>query len=213
MTGRYPGYDVLAKRGTQSWNAQTRAVIDARLAAPREPRFFTQTEWRTLEAVCDRIMPQPSDRPAVCLPAYVDLKLRMGLLDGYRYAAIPRQGEAWRRGLAALDAEAKLSHDAPFYALSHARQDALLGRMQEGKLGGEAWGAMPCALFFAHRVIPDIVHAYYALPVAWNEIGFGGPASPRGYVRMALDRRDPWEATEAKPGGGATARIRNDRVG
>jgi hypothetical protein len=30
-------------------------------------------------------------------------------------------------------------------------------------------------------------------------MGFGGPASPRGYVRMGLDRRDPWEAAESKP--------------
>jgi hypothetical protein len=40
MTDRYPGYDVLSKRWTQSWNEQTREVIDRRLAAPREPRFF-----------------------------------------------------------------------------------------------------------------------------------------------------------------------------
>ena len=72
--------------------------------------------------------------------------------------------------------------------------------MQQGELTGEAWGGMPCKLFFEHRVIPDITHAYYAHPTAWNEIGFGGPASPRGYVRMGLDRRDPWEAVEAKPG-------------
>ncbi len=57
-------------------------------------------------------------------------------------------------------------------------------------------------------MIADITHAYYAHPTAWNEIGFGGPASPRGYVRMQLDRRDPWEAAEAKPGGGRRRRGR-----
>ena len=213
MSDRYPGYDVLAKRWTQSWNAQTRAVIDARLAAPREPRFFTAAEWRCLGAVCEQIMPQPRDRPPVPLPAYVDLKMRESLLDGYRYAAMPPQGEAWRRGLAALDQEAKLLDGAWFDALAPERQHLLLQRMQKGELTGEAWGQMPCALFFAHRVIPDITHAYYAHPVAWNEIGFGGPASPRGYVRMALDRRDPWEATEARPGQELRARRENDHVG
>jgi hypothetical protein len=213
MTDRYPGYDVLAKRWTQSWNEQTREVINARLATPREPRFFDAAEWATLGAVCDRIMPQPGDRPAVPLPAYVDFKMHEGLLDGYRYAALPPQGEAWRRGLAALEDEAKQRYGAPFHALLGERQDTLLRSMQSGELNGEAWGAMPSALFFAHRVIPDITHAYYAHPVAWNEIGFGGPASPRGYVRMALDRRDPWEAAEAKPGDEARARRDNDRVG
>jgi hypothetical protein len=54
-------------------------------------------------------------------------------------------------------------------------------------------------------VIPDITHAYYAHPTAWNEIGFGGPASPRGYARMGLDRRDPWEAPRAQPTSGPAA--------
>ena len=40
--GRYPGYDVLAKRNTPSWNEQTRQVIDRRLATPREPRFLNE---------------------------------------------------------------------------------------------------------------------------------------------------------------------------
>jgi hypothetical protein len=86
MTDRYPGYDVLAKRWTQSWNEPTRQVIDRRLALPHEPRFFSPAEWRTLNAVCDRVMPQPKDRPPVPLPACVDQKLADGLLDGYRYA-------------------------------------------------------------------------------------------------------------------------------
>ena len=67
--------------------------------------------------------------------------------------------------------------------------------------------------FFQHRVLPDITAAYYALPVAWSELGFGGPASPRGYVRMDFDRRDPWEAAEAKPGREDEARRDNHHVG
>jgi hypothetical protein len=43
-------------------------------------------------------------------------------------------------------------------------------------------------------VLDEIVRAYYAHPAAWSEIGFGGPASPRGYVRLAAGRQDPWEA-------------------
>lgn len=194
QSGRYPGYDVLSKRWTPSWNEKTRKVIDQRLAVAREPRFFSAMEWRTLSAVCDRILPQPPTRAAVPLPSYVDEKLYKRELDGYRHAQLPEQGEAWRRGLAALDAESRSSHDRDFHELTAEQQDALLSRMQRGELHGEAWGGMPSRLFFEHRVIPDITHAYYAHPAAWNEIGFGGPASPRGYVRMGLNRRDPWEA-------------------
>ena len=210
---RYPGYDVMLKQDTPSWDAITREVIARRLAVPRQPRFFTQVEWETLSALCDRIMPQPADRPPVPLPAYVDAKLTEKHLDGYRYAALPGQDEAWRRGLAALDSEARDAHGARFHTLPHEAQDALIKRMQEGRLVSDAWGGMPCQPFFEHRVIADITHAYYAHPVAWNELGFGGPASPRGYVRMKLDQRDPWEAAEAKPGGDATARRKNLNVG
>ena len=213
MNDRYPGYDVVSKRWSQSWNEVTRQVIDRRLAVPRQPRFFTPAEWRTLQAISDRILPQPADRPPVPLAAYVDQKITDGLLDGYRYAQLPPQGEAWRRGLAATDQAADQAHGGPFHGLNPDQQDELLRRMQHGELTGEAWGDMPCKLFFAHRVISDITHAYYAHPVAWNEIGFGGPASPRGYVRMGLDRRDPWEPVEAKPGDEARARRKNENVG
>jgi hypothetical protein len=212
MNDRYPAYDVLAKRWTESWNEVTRQVIDRRLAVPREPRFFSAAEWRTLNSVCDRIMPQPTDRPPVPLAAYVDQKITDRLLDGYRYTQMPPQGEAWQRGLAALEHAAERAHGRPFHGLPPEQQDGLLRQMQQGELTGEAWGGMPCKLFFEHRVIPDITHAYYAHPVAWNEIGFGGPASPRGYVRMGLDRRDPWEAVEAAPGKEANARRKNRRV-
>jgi hypothetical protein len=200
MTELYPGYNVMSKQASPSWDAVTRDVVARRLAVPREPRFFTAIEWETLSAVCARILPQPPGRPAVPLPAYVDAKISDKHLDGYRYAALPHQGEAWQRGLAALDAEGVSAYGARFHTLTQEDQDILLRRMQEGDLTSDAWGGMPCKLFFEHRVLADVTHAYYAHPVAWSEIGFGGPASPRGYVRMQLDRRDPWEPMEAKPG-------------
>jgi hypothetical protein len=89
----------------------------------------------------------------------------------------------------------------------------VLEAAQKGLLAAPAWGGMACDLFFRQRVIPDIVGAYYGHPAAWNEIGFGGPAAPRGYVRTDFDRRDPWEASEARPGREAVARRENRRAG
>ncbi len=197
MSDRYPGYDVLAKRHTPSWNEKTRQVVDRRLAIPREPRFFSEPEWKTLVAVCNRIVPQPPDRPPVPLAAFVDAKLLADRRDGFRPAKLPPQQEAWRIGLAALDDAAGAAHGRRFHELAAADQDALLKQMEAGTLTGPAWRGMPSSAFFAKRVLPDITSSYYAHPTAWNEIGFGGPASPRGYVRMGFDRRDPWEAAEA----------------
>jgi Gluconate 2-dehydrogenase subunit 3 len=197
MGERYPGYDVLAKRHTPSWNDQTRRVIDARLALPREPRFLSEEEFAILVAIAARLIPQPADRPPIPLAALVDHKLYTDAADGYRHAALPQLREAWRRGLRALDQEARDAHQRPFHRLDASAQDALLKAAQGGRLSGPAWQGMPCALFFSHRLLRDIVLAYYSHPTSWNEIGFGGPASPRGYVRMGFNRRDPWEAAEA----------------
>ena len=213
MSERYPGYDVLAKRDTPSWNEQTRRVIDQRLAMPREPRFCTAAEWPTLEAICARIVSQPATRPPVPLAAMVDAKLFADRGDGYRDARLPPLRAAWQRGLAAFDAEARQRHGVAFHAIDAAEQDALLRAAQDGRLADAGWGGMSSALFFVKHVLSDIVTAYYSHPTAWSEIGFGGPASPRGYVRMDLDRRDPWEAAEAKPGEEAQAARHNARIG
>jgi hypothetical protein len=71
---------------------------------------------------------------------------------------------------------------------------------------------MPPAVFFRRRLLPDIVHAYWSHPTAWSEMGWGGPASPRGYVRMDYDRRDPWEPVEAHGNDPETVRRENQRV-
>jgi hypothetical protein len=213
MAERYPGYDVLAKRTTPSWNAQTRRVVDQRLAVSREPRFFTADEFRTLDAIAARITPQPANRPPVPVAALIDDKLMRGRHDGYRAAGMPREPEAWQCGLRAIDAEAQALCGAAFHALDRARQDAMLQRVEAGDAHHQAWGGMPPATFFKQRLMPDIVHAYWSHPTAWSEIGWGGPASPRGYVRMGYDRRDPWEAVEAHDGKDASAREENQRVG
>ncbi len=214
MTERsFPGYDVLDKRDTPSWNQVTRDAVEKRLNVPREPRFFTAEEFETLEAVCDSILPQPETREEpVPLAAYVDAKIFDGHLDGYRYNDLPQQGEAWKIGLAALDHEARTRHQARFHALSRADRDGLLRDMQHGKLAGDHWKGMPLKLFFSKRVVHDVVDAYYGHPTAWSEIGFGGPASPRGYVRLGTNRRDPWEAAEGKPGQEERARQENKHV-
>ena len=92
------------------------------------------------------------------------------------------------------------------------RQDALLGMMHRGEMSDPAWDGLGARNFFAKRILSDIPGLYYSHPTAWSEMGFGGPASPRGYVRMELDRRDPWEAAEAKPGGETRALRENKHV-
>jgi hypothetical protein len=210
---RYPGYDVLAKRETPSWDEPTRRAIDKRLHVSRVARFLTAAEWTVADALCRRILPQGEDGEIVPLTALLDAKLFADHGDGFREADMPYMGDAWRAGLAALDTEAKARHDGRgFAAISFEEQDSLLAMMQKGMLTATHWPGLDAQKFFERRVLVDVPALYYGHPKAWSEIGFGGPASPRGYVRLEGDRRDPWEAAEAVSGHEDAARGLNQHV-
>ena len=213
MPDRFPGYDVLRKRHTPSWNQKTREVIDERLSLGVQPCFFTQIEYELVAAIADRIVPQPRGDKRINVAILIDEKLHQDKADGFRQPGVPRQREAWRLGLQALEAEAMQAHGAGFTSLGADEKDALLSQMQQGELTSPAWGEMPPKTFFKTRMAHDIVFAYYAHPTAWNQIGWGGPASPRGYVRMDTNERDPWEAAEVHDGDVQAARRKNQRVG
>jgi hypothetical protein len=209
---RYPGYDVLSKRFGPSWNEHTWRVIEHRLSIKSEPpRFFTPAEFETVVAIGRRIVPQPTGRPTIPIAALVDDKLHRGVSDGYQVPGMPREGDAWRLGLKALNAEAEAAHSRRFHELAESHQDCLLQHMQDGALNAPEWGNLRPSDFFQKRMARDIVLAYYAHPTAWSEIGWGGPASPRGYVRLGFDERDSWEAAEARDGHEVSAlRINRD---
>lgn len=209
---RYPGYDVLSKRLGASWNEQTRRVISRRLAIGAEPHFFTTEEFQTVISIAARIVPQPTARPPIPVAALVDEKLARGASDGYRVAGMPREGDAWRLGLKALDAESRSAYGKRFHDLAEGLQNSLLARMQRGELKSPEWASMSPKDFFKKRMAHDLVFAYYAHPSAWSEIGWGGPASPRGYVRLDFNERDPWEAAETDPLDDAAVRRINRHV-
>ena len=194
---RYPGYSTLAKRDTPSWNDASRKAIDKRVFDPPERRFFTPDEFALVEALCDRIIPQTSAK-RVPIANYIDHKMHTNETDGMQKEGEPQMQEVWRRGLRGLDAEARIRFGAPFRELSGGRQDDVISAIQKGEVRAPEWQRISAESFFKSRALHDIVTYYYGHPFGWDEIGFGGPASPRGYVRMGFDRRDPWDAVERK---------------
>jgi hypothetical protein len=194
---RFPTYDVLDKWDSPSWNNQTRAVVKKRLEEVPDRRFLTETEWEILVAVCDRLIPQPdrANRPVPIVP-FIDEKLFNNQGDGYRYEGMPPMREAWRRGIKAIDEEARAQWGGGYRELPHNQQEAVLRAIQNNDARSSAWEGLSPKRFFSGLLLRTTASIYYAHPAAWNEIGFGGPASPRGYVRLGFDRRDPWEAEE-----------------
>lgn len=190
----YAGYDVLAKWDSPSWDELTREVIRKRLVDIPERRFFSETEWRTLEAVAHRLIPQPDRSHAIQIVPWIDEKLHQDRRDGFRYEDMPVLRDAWRLGLEGIEQESRHRFGTNFPALPGEQQDAVLRAIQSGDVAAPAWNHLPAQRFFSTVLLKEVVGEYYAHPIAWNEAGFGGPASPRGYVRLGLNQRDPWEA-------------------
>ena len=86
----------------------------------------------------------------------------------------------------------------PFARLDPLSQDVVLTHVARGDAPGATWKLLPAARFFKSVLSITIVKIYYAHPLAWNEIGYGGPSSPRGHVRKWEGGVDPWEAREEK---------------
>ncbi|MDC8450447.1 MAG: gluconate 2-dehydrogenase subunit 3 family protein [Nitrospira sp.] len=195
----YPHYNVLDKWLSPDWDDQTRTVVRNRLEKVPPIRFFSETEAQTLAAVAERIVPQPDRTESGKIPIvpWIDEKLYEDKRDGYRYEKLPPQRQAWQRGLAGINETAGMLFKGRRFAdLDAESQDTVLKRIQSGDSPGEIWKQLPGKPFFEHVLLKNIVRTYYMHPIAWNEIGYNGPSSPRGHARIWGDGLDPWEAQE-----------------
>ncbi|HLI53289.1 MAG TPA: gluconate 2-dehydrogenase subunit 3 family protein [Acidimicrobiales bacterium] len=192
MIGRYPDYDVFDARPT--WDPATARVVDERMGmAGRRLTFFREEEQLTLRAFCDVCVAQDAE-PRVPVAEMVDEKLAAGRLDGYQYADMPDDRDTWHLVLAGLDEVAAGRYGAEsFAAADTATQEAIVGLLAKGELSGGSWDRLNVSRAWS-VCMRMILAAFYSHPWAWNEIGFGGPAYPRGFMRLGpLSTREPFE--------------------
>ena len=197
--GYYPGYSTLGEQ--KAWDAATRDTVVERVESTPPVRFFDAAQAALLEAIIDRLIPQDdraSEGTIAILPS-IDERLYKNELNGFRYEDMPPDGEAYRLGLEAIDGMARERFGEPFIALSVHRQELLLKSIHDGEPDPPhpVWRRMPVHRFWA-LLMEDCVTAYYAHPWAWDEIGYGGPAYPRGYMRLENGLPEPWEKDEVR---------------
>ena len=128
--------------------------------------------------------------------AMIDARLAGAQTDGWRYADMPEDGQAWRDTLAYLDADAQVKYAAGFAGCPPADQRALIQAVQD--LGSGDWHGLPAGRVWSLWTRYACT-AFYAHPWAWNEMGFPGPAYPRGYKNKGVGRREPFEQADARP--------------
>jgi len=199
MIGRYPDYDVLEQ--ADHWDPVTRAMVLGRVERVPEISFFTAAEARTLSRLCDLLTAQDAE-PRIPVINFVDEKYAAGSLDGFQFDDMPDDRDAWRLVARGLDEEADRRAEVPtFAAADDDTAEAIVSDFAAGTLDGGAWDQLNVARAFG-LVMRAVLSCFYSHPWAWNEIGFGGPAYPRGYSRFGSPQlqdgeREAWEGREA----------------
>ena len=186
-------------------SARTRDVLLARTQPDdrgKPSAIFTAAQMTTLRAVADRIVPQMGTT-SIDIGARIDAALTEGVGDGWRFAPMPADVDAYRAALDTMMLVAETSYGRPFADLDGHEQDALLRRAGEGRLavddGSTArFSASQMQLWF-EDVRADAVKAYVSHPATLARIGYSGMANggdglrPQGFVNVGPDARETWE--------------------
>jgi hypothetical protein len=193
---RFPGFDVLDQ--VRHWDRVTADVVLARTCSPPAVKFFTEAEESCARALLNLLTGQdgPEGEPAVPVLEMVDARLAAGETDGWRYDDMPEDGQAWRNTLVLLDADARQLSGAAFADTPPADQARLVQAVQD--LASGNWHGLPAAHVWSLWTRYACT-AFYAHPFAWAEIGFPGPAYPRGYKNAGVDKLEPFEVRDARP--------------
>ena len=191
--GRYPGFDTMGQ--ARHWDLATTGAVAPRVGIPAALRFFTPHEEALACALTDRLLGQRDD-PRVPVVPMIDERLAEGQGDGWHHVDMPEDGQAWRDSLAALDLDAHEAFHTGFPDCAWEDQGAVL-RAVQGATG--RWHGVPArSVWSLWTRYADT--AFYSHPWAWDEIGFGGPAYPRGYKNLGVGALEPWEVRDARPG-------------
>jgi hypothetical protein len=191
----YVGFDPMSQ--VQTWEDRTRELVLSRVRDVPALAFFSEQEAQLLEAIVDRLVPQPDRTAAQKVPItpWIDRMLAEDDTDGFRKGEMPWDQEVWREALAGVDQTSQARYLRRFVDLQTDEQDAVLSAVQNGEAEGEAWRSVePDAAF--EKIVQEVVSVYYAHPAAWAEIGWPGPASKHGYMRTGYGQRDPWQPRE-----------------
>ena len=132
---RYPAGTVRALIDSDLLTPATRAAVSERLQrrGGGSAAFLSERELLVLRGACSRLLAQEERGEWVDVAAAVDERLARGEGDGWRYAEMPGDGQAYRAGLGAIDAEARGRFGTGFVELDVGRQEEVLSLVHAGR--------------------------------------------------------------------------------
>ncbi|WP_028548956.1 gluconate 2-dehydrogenase subunit 3 family protein [Paenibacillus sp. UNC451MF] len=191
IISRYPTYDIMSAQ--HEWDQNTRSIVNERLHTGGDYLFLSVLEAEMLRTWCSLLMDDERGEIMQFVIEHIDRTLSSGI-ESERKLNSPRAALLLRAGLEALDDSCQLLYTERFFHLESERQLQIMTSISdEDALPHEVWKHVPQKVFF-QKLLSLTTEAYYSHPRVWSEIGYGGPAYPRGYVRMHPGQLDPWEA-------------------
>lgn len=190
----YPSYDVWDQHS--QWDDHTRGIVGKRRAPVVANRFLTHAEAMLLQAVAAVLVDELRLEVLTYITQHIDESLASPIGEDQRKVGLPEKKTLYRLGLAGIEEVSQKLFQKEFLALSKDQQIQVLGQIEQEKAPASAiWSQVPQKPFFK-RMLHDVVSACYSHPLVWSDIGYGGPAYPRGYVRSEKGLLDPWEAKQ-----------------
>lgn len=198
----YPGFDVMSQK--DAWDPHTQSVVTKRLQVSPRYEFLTEHEARLIRAIAGHLLYEDRDEVLSFVVAHFDRQLHADRGEAERELNVPPQADLVGWGLAAFDALAKSLHGRPFLECGTQEQLDLIAGLQRGEWhieGLAEHGALPQKALFK-KLLGLAVEAHASHPAVWSEMGYAGPAYPRGYYRIERGLTDPWEPRRAQNGAG-----------
>jgi gluconate 2-dehydrogenase gamma chain len=161
------------------------------------PTYFTDPEWRFINAAVDRFIPTGDDGPGAVesgVPEFIDRQLELPYGHGaYFYMQGPFQEnvpaqfgyqlrftprELYREGIAQIETTCRTRWNEPFADLTAIKQDELLKQLESS----QSTRPDPIAHAFFAQLLENTKEGYFADPLyggnrnmgAWRMIGFPG---------------------------------------
>lgn len=190
---RFEGFDVLSQ--ADAWDPVTAGVVLGRLGPMPRLRFFTPAQEAVARPMLDLLLDQSAE-PRVPVLELIDQRLADLSTDGWHYEDMAPDPDAWVTSLAGLDDDASRRHGRGFAACEPLEQTAVMQAVVD--LDSDTWHDMSAARVWSlwTRYAGS---AFYSHPWTWNEIGFPGPAYPRGYKNPGINRLEPFEVPDRHP--------------
>ncbi|TVY11136.1 gluconate 2-dehydrogenase subunit 3 family protein [Paenibacillus cremeus] len=188
----YPSFNVMNEQ--DEWDDHTQSIVTSRLEMKNSFKFLTPAETELLRRVCSLLV--DDERPEVLdfIVDHIDQTLHQSPGESQRKVGVPQAPELVRSGLAAMEQGSHIQSASSFLKLEQGEQQQYLQQISDAKAEPRhIWGPIPQQDFFK-KLMSLTVESYCSHPKIWSEIGYGGPAYPRGYVRTELGQLDPWEA-------------------